>query len=114
MNRLMKRPMKTIDTCLAEYLDWRKSLNLSRETIDKNRYAIRPFIRWLEAAHGITWPGDLWNDHLHQWQNELAAKTNRTGHPIRPRTINTYVERDRKSTRLNSSHTDISRMPSSA
>ena len=36
-----------------------------------------------------------------------------TGRPVRERNV-AMVYQDRKSTRLNSSHTDISRMPSSA
>ena len=33
---------------------------------------------------------------------------------LRPKLLDEYIGQDRKSTRLNSSHTDISRMPSSA
>ena len=47
-------------------------------------------------------------------QNELVEATNYLNSHYAGLTIEEVRERDRKSTRLNSSHTDISRMPSSA
>ena len=47
--------------------------------------------------------------------NEAVLKTLAKALELKPRDLEiTYGETDRKSTRLNSSHTDISRMPSSA
>ena len=60
-----------------------------------------------EAAkrHGVTVSVDL-NFRKKLWTKEKAQSI------MRP--LMQYVDVDRKSTRLNSSHTDISRMPSSA
>ena len=45
---------------------------------------------------------------------QVAALKRMTVRELRARYAEVFGEEDRKSTRLNSSHTDISRMPSSA
>ena len=49
----------------------------------------------------------------HYWYNIQADMVNKPMPPLHPGTKQP-LKADRKSTRLNSSHTDISRMPSSA
>lgn len=84
--------MKTLQEHLNDYFDWRRSLKLSPETIAKNKYSIRPFIQWLDTTcHAVT-PEEIYKDHLYEWQKHIADMKNREGHPIRPRTINTYNE----------------------
>ena len=56
---------------------------------------------------GVNW-GSLDQDLLTQMMDDNAKQTE----PLEAKEV--YFEADRKSTRLNSSHTDISRMPSSA
>lgn len=84
--------MKTLKHHLQDYLDWRRSLNLSPETIAKNKYGIKPFLAWLEATYQITIPEGIYKDHLLEWQKHIAGMTNREGHPLKPGTINTYNE----------------------
>jgi len=67
-------------------------LNLSPETLSKNKYAIRPFLAWLHTAFHVTTAADIRRDHLYQWQIHIAGRKNRRGLPIKPRTINTYNE----------------------
>ncbi len=84
--------MKPLKSHLTDYFDWRRSLNLSPETIDKNKYGIKPFLHWLETSRQVTTPRGITKDHLYDWQKQIAGMTNREGHPIKPRTINTYNE----------------------
>jgi integrase/recombinase XerD len=84
--------MKTLQDHLDDYFDWRRSLKLSPETIVKNKYGIRPFIRWLERTYHVISPDGIHKDHLYEWQKHIADMKTREGHPIRPRTINTYNE----------------------
>lgn len=84
--------MKTLTQHLSDYFDWRRSLNLSPETILKNKYGIMPFIRWLESTFEVTAPQEICRDHLYEWQKHVAGVTTKDGHPIKPRTINTYNE----------------------
>ena len=41
--------------------------------------------------HPVT-PRGITKDHLYDWQKQIAGMTNREGHLIKPRTINTYNE----------------------
>jgi site-specific recombinase XerD len=84
--------MKTLTDHLQDYFDWRRSLNLSPETIAKNKYAIKPFLIWLEATYQVTTPEGIYKDHLFAWQKHIAGMKNKKGHLIKPRTINTYNE----------------------
>lgn len=84
--------MKPLKAHLQDYLGWRRSLNLSAETIAKNTYSIRPFLTWLETVHQVTTPECIHKDHLYQWQKHIAGMTNKDGHPLKPGTVNTYNE----------------------
>ncbi len=84
--------MKTLKDLMEEYLDWRRSLKLSPETIAKNRKGICSFIKWLEKTYAVLTPDQIRIDHLHAWQRYLSARTTRQGYPIQQRTINTYNE----------------------
>lgn len=84
--------MKTLKEHLNDYFDWRRSLNLSPETIAKNKYAILPFIRWLEANYQVVSADAIYPDYLYAWQKHIAGMKNRQGRPVAPRTINTYNE----------------------
>lgn len=84
--------MKTLKAHLNDYLDWRRSLKLSGRTILKNNDTILPFLRFLETTYQIETPERIYRDHLYEWQKHLAGMKNRDGHPIKPRTINTYNE----------------------
>jgi site-specific recombinase XerD len=84
--------MKALKDHLQDYFDWRRSLMLSPETISKNKYGIKPFLTWLETTYQITTPEGIYKDHLFEWQKHIAGMKNRQGHPIKPRTINTYNE----------------------
>jgi len=84
--------VKPLKAHLKDYLDWRRSLKLSPETLAKNRYAIKPFLAWLETACRVATAADIRRDHLYEWQKHIAGLTNRQGHPLRPRTVNTYNE----------------------
>ena len=66
------------------------------------------FSKWYEAWMKEFGPG--WREK--PWT--LATDSFGTGRTWRDGDIQVFVRVDRKSTRLNSSHTDISRMPSSA
>ena len=48
------------------------------------------------------------------WIQNVSMSDIRRGHHVNPGINAMLIQIDRKSTRLNSSHTDISRMPSSA
>ena len=84
--------MKTLTEHLQDYFDWRRSLNLSPETIAKNKYGIKPFLSWLDTTYRVTTPEGIYRDHLIAWQKHIAGMKNRAGHPLKPRTINTYNE----------------------
>jgi integrase/recombinase XerD len=84
--------MKTLEDHLQDYFDWRRSLKLSPETILKNKYGIKPFLRWLETTCQIPTPEAICRQHLLEWQKHIAAMKTRAGRPIKPRTINTYNE----------------------
>lgn len=84
--------MKTLKQHLQNYFDWRRSLRLSPETIAKNKYGIKPFLTWLETVHQVTTPERIYKDHLYEWQKHIAGMKNKEGHPLKPRTINTYNE----------------------
>ena len=69
------------------------------------------------VAHHVCWPGtdkdlatlsSLYCDHHRFWKHESQEADEREDD------LGRWGYKDRKSTRLNSSHTDISRMPSSA
>ena len=74
--------------------------------------------RWIDfPALGLKSPfNDL--DRMRRQLDQLFGQvTGETGYPARSAGVFPLInltEKDRKSTRLNSSHTDISRMPSSA
>ena len=56
-------------------------------------------------------------DEPTKWVSQLVLAVTKTGELricVDPKSLNATFERDRKSTRLNSSHTARSRMPSSA
>ena len=66
-------------------------------------------VQRIDARGMVVIPG-LINAHMHTWQTGLRGVAGNW-------TVLEYFKKmhaDRKSTRLNSSHTDISRMPSSA
>ncbi len=84
--------MRTLQGLLNEYLDWRRSLKLSPETIEKNLYGIKQIVRWLKNKYGITEPGKIRTNHLYSWQKHISSQKNRQGHPLKPRTINTHNE----------------------
>lgn len=84
--------MKTLNEHANDYMDWRRSLNLSPKTIEKNKYGISFIIIWLEQKYHITHPDRINKDHLYEWQKHIAGLKNRDGHPLKPRTINTYNE----------------------
>ncbi len=84
--------MKTLKEHLNDYFDWRRSLKLSSETIAKNKYSIMPFIKWLETMYQIDSPDRIYKNHLYEWQKHIGGMRTRKGHPIKPRTINTYNE----------------------
>jgi site-specific recombinase XerD len=84
--------MKTLTQHLKDYFDWRRSLNLSPETIAKNKYGIEPFLSWLETAYRVTTPEGICKDHLFAWQKHIAGMKNGQGFFLKPRTVNTYLE----------------------
>ena len=84
--------MMTLDVLLKDYQDWRKSLNLSSKTLAKDRYGLRPFILFLETTYQIRSPDQISISHLNEWQKHIAGMTTKEGHPLKPRTINTYIE----------------------
>lgn len=84
--------MRTLDGLLNEYLDWRRSLKMSPETIEKNLYGIRQIVRWLKRTYGITQPGQIRREHLYNWQKHISSQKTSQGHPLKPRTINTHNE----------------------
>ena len=55
-----------------------------------------------------------WNSRRQSWGGPAYAGTGRCGRGMRRSGNSAFDEQDRKSTRLNSSHGGISRMPSSA
>ncbi len=84
--------MKTLFELMEEYLEWRRSLKLSFETIRKNRKGIFAFVTWLKDICNVLTVDQIRKSHLHAWQRHLSAKTNREGLPIQQRTINAYNE----------------------
>ncbi len=84
--------MKTFQDHLDDYFSWRRSLRISLKTIEKNKYGIKPFIFWLATTYQVLSPDGLCKDHLYEWQKNLAVMNNREGLPVKPRTINTYIE----------------------
>lgn len=84
--------MKTLKNHLEDYFDWRRSLNLSPDTIEKNKYGIKPFLIWLENSRDVVTAEAIRKEHLFDWQKHIAGMKNRDGFPLKPRTINTYNE----------------------
>lgn len=84
--------MKTLSDFHGEYLDHLRSLNFSAYTIRQSRYCVAVFLGWLEARQRVQEPDRLRAKHLQAWQKELSARTNPTGRPLKPRSINKHVE----------------------
>jgi site-specific recombinase XerD len=84
--------MKTLKEHFNDYIDWRRSLNLSPRTLENNTYCALIFIGWFSQTHRINTPERIARDHLIQWQKQIADRTTPEGIPIRPRTINTHIE----------------------
>jgi hypothetical protein len=74
--------------------------------------------KWVESGHqyaehhGQEWGTSAWKDTLHNYEDRSARYVIPSTEMFLGHFMN--VPRDRKSTRLNSSHRYISRMPSSA
>lgn len=84
--------MKPLYAYLDDYLEWRRSLRLSPQTIKKNRCCATLFIRWIETAFHVITADRIEHAHLHAWQAHVSTMTAKTGRPVKPVTINTYNE----------------------
>ena len=84
--------MKKLIDLLEEYLEWRRSLRKSPETIYKNKKGILHFIKWIERIYNVLTVDQIRREHLRAWQRYLSTKITGKGHPIQLSTINTYNE----------------------
>ena len=75
--------------------------------------AAGPFDNW-PAGYGFQYFYGFLGGEASQWEPQLVRNTAYVEHPRTSGGHNYYHLRDRKSTRLNSSHESVSRMPSSA
>ena len=80
------------------------------QIVDPNTWELRSHVSELMAS-GAPTLGEHIKREMHQSIVEVGTKVCRTPAEVRAELVNL---RDRKSTRLNSSHTATSRMPSSA
>ncbi len=83
--------MKTLKEHLKEYCTWRSSLNLNPGTVLKNKSEIKVFIHWLKTMYHVDNAGQIYTEHLYQWQKHLANAKTRQGRLFKPRTINLYI-----------------------
>jgi len=83
--------MKLLSFHLAEYLQWRQSLKLSKETVQGDQYKTGAFITWLYETYHVETPDRLKKEYLYSWQKYIAGLFNREGRPQRAESINNKI-----------------------
>lgn len=83
---------KTLYIILADFQQWRRSLNLSSKTMQKNQYGLQYFIKWLAETYRVETADRIRKAHLYAWQEHVAGMTNQQGMPLKPRSINNHLE----------------------
>ena len=77
---------------LEKHLERLRSLAYSPGTVRSRSYAVREFLRWLSATHGVASAERLTTEHLRSWQVALSRHRTARGEFLRPRSINKKIE----------------------
>jgi len=82
----------TLSSLSADYLDWRRSLNMSPTTVRNCFYNLKSFLAWLDERYQVRAPDRLTTRQLEAWQRHLAERTSNRRLPMKPRSINKRIE----------------------
>ncbi len=84
--------MNSLRQILQELLEHQQALDYSHHTIEGTRSNVKFFLDWLDDKHGISDPGVLRSDHLHDYQKHLGVYITRRGLPLKPSATNSKIK----------------------
>lgn len=84
--------MKTLRELLNDFLEHRRLLHYSSRSITGLYYDVRLFLRWLELAQVVVTPAELRAPHLRQYLQHLLERANRLDQPLKPRSVNKFMD----------------------
>ncbi|MBF0433417.1 MAG: tyrosine-type recombinase/integrase, partial [Fibrobacteria bacterium] len=83
--------MKTITEFIDDYLDYLRSLNFSKATINGRRCLLIRFNKYLFDTWQLEFIEKLGSDMLRQWHRQLSDLRSREGYPIKATGINRHI-----------------------
>jgi len=84
--------MRTLRSLLNDFLDFRRSLNHSENTVNSLRLGALRFLDWLEEFYMVRTPDRIRSSHIQAYQEHIAAYRTRRGLPLKPNSVNGRVK----------------------
>jgi integrase/recombinase XerD len=87
--------MKTLAQHLDDYLAHARTANQSPVHLRMVGFGERRFLRWLDAAYGVSTPQKLAPQHLEAWVKHYAGRSTMKGLPLKPTSVSKQFQCDR-------------------